>query len=347
MRLPVVAALLLSLVCACGSHAQISVTPKNNLGEPIIASTPFEGKAYHWRVFAVDDNGHLYFHGANSVVVDGGKQVYIWAIPGNYIAEFTGYSEEAGIYQIAEPFSVNDKPGPPGPEPKPISLRSLVNTSTATLLAEFYQDLASAVSKEQLIVVEKFWGIHNREFEAEWTKLDLPPNQQLTAAIKTKIDAAIGGDKTLEGDQRTKLIDTLNAISKEFGGEQPVPPKPEPEPTPIPVVGKIAKVVVLRESANETPELTSTLARLQSVGPDYEWFKREKIRVFAYDPQQEEANKPIPLVEQLTPLNPLPEVYLLTADNKVIGHMDLDIDGSDGTPATTAAQITEFVTRNQ
>jgi hypothetical protein len=83
------------------------------------------------------------------------------------------------------------------------------------------------------------------------------------------------------------------------------------------------------------------------VGPDYEWFKREKIRVLVYDPQQEEANLPIPLVEQLTPLNPLPEAYLLTADHKIVAHMDLDIDDSDGTPATTAAQITEFVTRNK
>lgn len=213
--------------------------------------------------------------------------------------------------------AIGDTPAPPVVE----TLRSLVTATEAAQAAEYFRDFAGLVSK--LESTAQFW-------EAFTATFPIKGNAKLDAALKIRLDEALTRPKELSA--------SLLAIAAEFGTVPPIPDPPKP-----PVVDGKRQLILLREAGEMTPELNTLVAKLQAIGPDHDWLVSNGHRVFVYDDEQRANGEPIPLVERLAPLNPLPEAYVLDLQGNVLGNMDVDPTGSD---ATTSAQLTEFVRLN-
>lgn len=66
----------------------------------------------------------------------------------------------------------------------------------------------------------------------------------------------------------------------------PVPPTPvPPEPTPPPVVAGKREVMIVRETADTTPEFARTITALQAKGPSYDYLRSKGHKVSILDEQ--------------------------------------------------------------
>jgi len=223
------ASLLIGLVICAQSWAQITVAPQSKVGEPIVASTTFKAKAYDWTSPT-----------AKLIVVDGGKQVYLWAAPGKHRLELVAVSEAYKIERFAAEFKVGDSPDPP--QPTPVTLRELVAAEQAKQIAIYFRDFAGLVAT--LKSPGQFWTAFDTTFP-------IKGNEQLDAALRKRLEGPVEAKKGLSV--------VLLAIAAEFDA-QPVPP------TPPPVTEGKRVVVIAQATENENPELDRVIVQLRKPG---------------------------------------------------------------------------------
>lgn len=232
MRNP--SAILIALLFAVQSWAQITVPAQTKVGEPIVATTTFEGKAYDWTSPT-----------AKLIVVDGGKQVFIWAAAGLHRIELVAVKENYKIERFAAEFKVGDAPDP-GPQPTPITLRELVTAEQATRLAEYFRSFAAVIGTYKSPA--QFWSAYDATFPVKG-------NAQLDAALKNRLEGPV--------EEKKGLSTVLLAIAAEFD-PQPVPPTPPPTPPPV-TEGKRV-VVIAQATEHEDPELDRVIVQLRKPG---------------------------------------------------------------------------------
>lgn len=231
----------LYLLCA-SAEAQITIPAQTDVGEPIVASTSFEAKGYDW----VSPTAKL-------VVFDGGKQVYVWAKPGQHRIELAAATADYKIHRFAAEFKVGDAPAP-GPTPTPVTLRELVTTEQAAKVATYFRDFAGQIAK--LKSIEQFWQVFADTFPVK-------DNAPLMSALKVRLDKA--WEKT-KGKEFSK---ELLAIAAELEVEQPVPSVPEPKPENV-----SATYVYEKDNTALRAQVTAGLNRLN---------REHKVRATAID----------------------------------------------------------------
>lgn len=220
--------LLLCIGTACG---QISVPEHSRIGEPLIASTPFEAKVYDWEPSA----------GAKVIAAADGKSVFIWAREGKHSLKLTAVTEDFKLHKWTAEFTVDDSPAPP----TPATLRDLVSADEAKAIAEYFTDFSKLVSS--LKSAEQFWSAFDQTFPVKG-------NAALDSALRARLEGPVA--------KKLGLSAELLAIAAEFEKPAPVPP------TPVPVVEGKRVVLIVHESADKTPEFGEMIVELRKPGTD-------------------------------------------------------------------------------
>lgn len=227
------AALLIGFVICAQSWAQITVPAQSNVGEPIVASTPFEARSYDW----LSPTAKLIPH-------EDGKGAFVWAQPGTHRLELVAVTEDYKIHRFAAEFKVGDAPGPT--PPTPVTLRELVTAEQATRLAEYFRSFAAVIGTYKSPA--QFWSAYDATFPVKG-------NAQLDAALKNRLEGPV--------EEKKGLSTVLLAIAAEFD-PQPVPPTPPPTPPPV-TEGKRV-VVIAQATEHEDPELDRVIVQLRKPG---------------------------------------------------------------------------------
>lgn len=114
-------------------------------------------------------------------------------------------------------------------------------------------------------------------------------------------------------------------------GSLPGPgPKPEPNPIPIPVVEGARRVVIIRESLDDTPAHARMFITLQS-GANAEYIRSKGHAINILDDEQTDENgNPLALVQSLLPLQPPPALFVLEmSDGRPLHHEPLPETADD------------------
>ena len=178
-----------------------------------------------------------------------GKLAYITGVSGEHIVTCTVATATADTLDL-EDFSAiivfeGDAPVPPKPVPTPVTLRSLVDDEQAAQLSEFYRDFSKAVESTPPASVKQFLTVHDTMFA-------------LLGIDNPQLDAALA--KRLNGMELEGLSGELLKLAGEFGDG--------PGPTPPPVEQGARRVVILHETADDTPELGSLWVKLRTGNAD-------------------------------------------------------------------------------
>jgi hypothetical protein len=230
-----------------------------------------------------------------------GTEAYWWGATGWHDAVAVVFSEGEDEPQwLRARYRVGEAP-PPGPDPPPATLRDLAGKDAASL-ANIYRQLFADVARGGYSSVGEFHKTH----EILLADLGLAAN-----------GAAAEIAKRLDVPTLPALKTALEKIVAELGSS-PKPPGPLP-PTPPPPAGK-RHVVIVRESENDTPDMAFLFNALRTDEPS-KWLKEQGHTLAIHDDDDEDQNgQPIPLVEKLEQLGPVPGLFVLDQTSGIVVH---------------------------
>ena len=237
------------LATAAFAGDKIDVPKRVAIGDLIVARSAIELKAeedavYDWifeplckkgRCSVLAGPGDGVAHAAGTV---GKHKLYMFAA----IDGLDGKIRTVIDTEIIEVYSEGPTPDPPDE-----GLRELVSEVSASVLAEFHRDFAAEASGCKTAAVCQ--GV----YQSQRTALGLTDADQAYVVCDARLNPLF-----VDPLDTAALSAELSKIATEFGGDSPDPPDP-PEPE-----SGSRYVLIVRETANDTPQRSGEFVKLRS-----------------------------------------------------------------------------------